>query len=335
MKAFIIKSSKIMLKKHHYIKNIAKIIKTKLKELKLRPLKRLSVFIRKNKRFYSTPCLRGKEKLFFKILIANELAPTEAIRREIAIIKFLNAQKVKINFPPLVTSDNKKFPYWYLTQYFEGKLLGNFYKLNLNKRKYIPLLVEALFSLQRISKKELEKISKKKEFFLWQRSFDGYLKMIKFYRRGIEKKLVKKIDFKKIYQLFEQSKKIFKKSPLVLAHGDFTLANFICTSEKLVVADWEQAHLNNFVYDLSHLWIQLWRYPDWQKSLISEFIQRLSKNKIEEFKDLFRIVIISEALGELRWSINLCDKKYKKGATEAALKTIKAALGGFNNLIFL
>jgi thiamine kinase-like enzyme len=324
-----------MLKKHRYIKNIDKIVKLKLKELKLRPLKRLSIFIRKNKRFYSTPCLKGKKKLFFKILIANELAPTEAIRREIAIIKFLNAQKVKINFPPLVTSDNKKFPYWYLTQYFEGKLLGNFYKLNLNQKKYIPLLVEALFSLQRISKKELEKISKKKEFFLWQRNFYGYLKMIKFYQREIKKELVKKIDFKKIYQLFEQSKKIFKKSPLVLSHGDFTLANFICTPGKLVVADWEQAHLDNFVYDLSHLWIQLWRYPDWQKSLISEFIQRLPKNKVEEFKNLFRIVIISEALGELRWSINLCDKKYKKGAIEAALKTIKAALTGFDNLISL
>jgi len=324
-----------MLKKHRYIKDIDKIVKLKLKELKLRPLKRLLVFIKKNKRFYSTPCLRGKKKLFFKILIANELAPTEAIRREIEIIKFLATLKEKINFPPLVESDNKKFPYWYLTQYFEGKLLGNFYKLNLDQKKYIPLLVEILFSLQRIPKKELKKISEKKEFFLWQRNFYGYSKMIKSYRTGIKKELVKKIDFKKIYQLFEQSKKIFKKSPLVLAHGDFTLANFICTPGKLIIADWEQAHLNNFVYDLSHLWIQLWKYPDWQKSLISEFIQRLSKNKIEEFKDLFRIVIISEALGELRWSINLCDKKYKKGAIESALKTIKAALGGFNNLISL
>ncbi len=324
-----------MIQKHKFIKDIDEITKEKLKKLKLKPLRGLSGFINKNKRFYSTPCLSGRKKFFFKILINDEIAPIEAIKREIEIIKFLSAEKAGINIHQLVKYDNENFPYWYLARYFDGKLLGHFYELYSRNDKYIPLLVNVLFSLQNIPQKNLKKILKKKEFFLWQRDFNIYLKMIRDYLQGIEKEIAKEINFGKIYNFLNEKKEIFSNSPLILTHGDFTLANFVISRRKLIVTDWEQAHLDNFAYDLSHLWIQLWKHPDWQKRLISEFISRLPKDKIEEFKDLFRVVIISEALGELRLSINLCDKKYKKNATEAALKTINAALLGFNNLITL
>lgn len=324
-----------MLQSHKYIENIDNIVKTKLKELELKPLKKLLEFIKKNKRFYSTPCLREREKLFLKILITNETAPIEAIQREIEIRKFLSTFKKEINTTPLVEYDNKNFPYWYLSQYAEGKLLGYFYEIWLKNRKYIPLLIDILFALQKVPQNELKKIFKRKGAFLWRRDFFAYLKMIKDHESGINKKIVKEIDFKKIYDFFNEKKEIFSESPLILAHGDFTLANFISTREKLFIVDWEHAHLDNFVYDLSHLWIQLWKYPNWRKELIFEFISRLPKDKVEELKDLFRVVIISEALGELRWSINLCDKKYKKSAAKAVLKTMNAALLGFNNLIIL
>jgi len=322
-------------KKHRFIKNINKIIKEKLKNLNLKPLKNLSDFIKKNKRFYSTPCFLEGKKFFFKILITNEIGPAEAIRREIEILKFLSVQKIKFNIHQLVKYDKKKFPYWYLVRYYEGKLLGHFYDLYFKNKKYITLLVNALFSLQNISQKNLMKILKKKEFFLWQRDFNAYFKMVKDYLQNIEKDIGNKINSQKIYNFLNEKKGIFSKSPLVLTHGDFTLANFVLNKEKLIVTDWEQSHLDNFVYDLSHLWIQLWRYPQWQKKLVLEFMSRLPKNKIEEFKDLFRIVIISEALGELRWSIYLCRQKYKKGTINAALKTINNALLSFEDLINL
>jgi len=285
--------------------------------------------------FYSSPCLSRGKKFFFKILITNEIGPAEAIRREIEILKFLSAQKIKINIHQLVKYNNKEFPYWYLVRYYEGKILGDFYDLHFKNKKYIPLLVNILISLHNIPQKNLMKILKKKKFFLWQRDFNGYFKMIKDYLENIEKDIAKKIDNKKIYNFLNEKKEIFLKSLPVLAHGDFTLANFVVTKKKLIVTDWEHAHLDNFAYDLSHLWIQLWKYPQWQKELLVEFISRLSKNKIEEFKDLFRVVIISEALGELRWSIYLCPPKYKKEATNAALKTINKALSSFEDLINL
>lgn len=324
-----------MLQGNNFIENIDAILKAKLKELELKPLKRLSGFMNKNKRFYSTPCLSGKEKLFFKILIKNELAPIESIKREAEVINFLLIIKEKLNFSHLVKYDNKNFPYWYLSQYVGGELLGHFYELYAENKKYIPLLIDALFAIQSIPREKLEEMSRKPEFFIWDRNFDKYLKMAQDYRLGINKEIAKEIDFEKIYAFFDEKKEAFAKSPLVLAHGDYTLANFITAGGKLVVVDWEQVHLDNFAYDLSHLWIQLYRYPDWRKELVSKFISRLAKNKIEEFKDLFRVVIITEAMGELRWSINLCEKKYRKGVKESSLKTINAALAGFDNLTTL
>ncbi len=325
-----------MIKRRNYIKNIEEIIKEKLKELELKPVLKLSKFIKENKRFYSAPCINKKgEEVFFKIIIADEISPTEAIKREIKIRNFLIDFKNKLTYPILISWDDKNFPYWFLSQYFEGKLFGHFYNLYSKNDKYISLLIDALFSLHKIPKNSIKKISKIKGFYLWERDFDKYLKLVKEYQIGIEKEIAKKIRFTEIYKLFKEKKGFLEKSPLVFVHGDFTLANFVDSSGKLIIADWEQAHLDNFVYDLSHLWIQLWRYPSWQKKLISEFIYRLPKRKIKEFKEIFRIVIISEALGELRWSINLCQKKYRNGAIRAALKTISASLKGFDNLLNL
>jgi len=325
-----------MEKLHRYIKDIDKIVKKRIKELKIEPILGLNQFIKKNKRFYSPPCFNERgEKVFFKILITDEIAPAEAIRREIEIRKFLASYKGKLNYPLLISSDSKNFPYWFLSRYLEGKLLGHFYNLYLNNKRYIPLLVEALFSLQEIPDNSIKKISKIKNCFLWKRDYPEYLIMVRSYQKGIDKEIRKKIDFQEIYELFKKKRKFLEKSPLVLAHGDFTLANFVASKGKLVVTDWEQAHLDNFAYDICHLWIQLLRYPDWQKGLLSEFLSRLSADRKEEFQDLFRLIVITEALGELRWSINLCQKQYKNEATRAALKTIEVALRGFNSLLNL
>ena len=322
-----------MLTRHHYIKNIENIIKEKLEELELEILLEPSQFIKENKRFYSAPCIdKNREKVFFKILIVDELAASEAIKREIEVRKFLANFKDKINYPLLIKSDSKNFPYWFVSQYFEGKLLGHFYNLYLNDKKYISFLVDVLFSLQKIPKTSIKKAYQIKDFYLWERNFNQYVKLIKEYQVGINKKISKEIEFREIYNLLKKEGKNLAKSPLVFAHGDFTLANFVVSGEKIIITDWEQAHLDNVLYDLSHLWIQLWRYPDWQKKLISEFLDRVPKKRLKEFQNLFRLMVITEALGELRWSINLCEKKYKNGATKAALKTINAALKGFRNL---
>ena len=113
------------------------------------------------------------------------------------------------------------------------------------------------------------------------------------------------------------------------------MANMIIPpdEDEIILTDWEHAHIDNYTYDFARLWIQLWRYPLWRKNMIEFFIESLPLSKIENFKNVFRSVIITEALAEILGSLQVCPKKYKKSGIENALKIIDASILGFNNLI--
>ncbi|MCQ6282051.1 phosphotransferase [Bacillus sp. EB600] len=74
----------------------------------------------------------------------------------------------------------------------------------------------------------------------------------------------------KLFLLLE--KKIFSKT-LVLSHGDLHLGNYGTSQNKLVIIDWEYAHLNTRFWDLYHL-IDL-SHPLHSKTVTSEL-----RNKI-------------------------------------------------------
>lgn len=330
--------------KYKSIPGIEKIVKEKLKTLKIRPCLKLKGFIQKNKRFYSTPCLSSDgKKVFFKMLIVADIGAADDLKREIKITKFLSnlpELKGKLNIALPIDVNIKKFPYWALVQHIKGPLMGRFYKIYKlgQKEKYISSLNDNLISLQEISQKLAKEISQKSN--LWKRSYRGYLQMVRSYERSVGQERGK-INFRQIYNLFKSRKKIFRGLGLVVAHGDFTLANFLTHKppdggkEKVYLTDWEHCHLDNFAYDIAHLWIQLWRYPAWRKKLILDFISRLPKNKIAKFKELFRLIIITEALGELRWSLELCEKKYQKGVINHSHKTIKNFLKSSRALLIM
>lgn len=310
------------------------IVQKKLKDLKLVPILELPDFIKKKKRFFAGPVLTDKKKkVFFKILIVDDITAAESIKKEIKIRDFLIKFQNKIFFPHLIKYDDKNIPYWFISQYREGPILGYFYELYDKNDENISLIVDFLCELHKIPYNILASTLENKEFFFWKNDFQDHLNLVKSYENGIEKEIIKEINFFQIYQFIENKKIYFQKSPLVFSHGDFTLANMVISEGKLFLTDWEHAHLDNFVHDIAHLWIQLWRYPTWRKKLLLEFINRLSKDRIEEFKNLFQAVIITEALGELRWSFNICPVKYKNDVKKINLKTIKVALKGFNNLL--
>lgn len=318
------------------IDNIETIVEKKMKSLGLTSTLKMADFVKNKKRFYAGPVLIDKKKkVFFKILIVNDYPPTESIKKEIKIRDFLTKYHDKIFFPHLLKYDNKNMPYWFISQYQEGPLLGYFYDLYNEDHKNITLVVDTLFELHKIPYNVLESILKIKEFYLWVNDFQGHIDLIKSYETGIEKNIAEEIDFTEIYQFVKNKEALFQKTSFVLTHGDFTLANMVISEGKLFLTDWEHTHLDNFVHDIAHLWIQLWRYPVWRQKLLLEFIRRLPKNKIEEFKNLFRAVIIIEALGEIRWSLDLCPSEYKVAAKKINLKTIKESLKGFNHLLKL
>jgi len=312
------------------IPGIEKFIQKKLKELNLKPktLFSLPLFQKENKRFYSTICeTEKKELVFLKILITKEKREAKRLKKEIEITKFLSKiskKKKKLNIPLFVKGESKKLPYWFLHQYLPGPLVGHHFKMKRvgQGEKIIKKIIDNLLIVQEIPWK------KKIKFSLDKREFSDYIKIIRKREKQISFKKGKgEIDFQKIYQFFKEKKNLFKKENYVLAHGDFTLANFFVHKNNVFITDWEQIHLDNIASDVSLLWNQTYRYPGWRRKLISYFLSSLSKRKKESFKELFRLMAIIEGLKEF------CCNFENPSLRNSMKKTINNALKGFDYLI--
>ena len=120
---------------------------------------------------------------------------------------------------------------------------------------------------------------------------------------------------------------------VVLTHGDFTLENHFIHKNKVYITDFEWIRYDNLTADLAHLWIQSWRYPQWRKKLLSSFLNTFKNKEKKDVKKIFRMTIINEALGEIRWNSEICNKKYKKEVIKMSSKTIINSLKSFNYLL--
>lgn len=316
---------------YHYIKGIDKTVKDKLKELDLIPKFPLSSFKKKKKRFYSSPCVtKNKEKVFLKILLVKESWVGRLLKREAVVTKLLTNYP-NLNIPGFVSADIEKTPYWFIDKYLPGPLIGHFYEVYKEgqKKGVVKKIIDNLLAFQTINKKKKEIISRIP--FLGERDFKDHFNIIK-ERQGLIKNK-KGIDFKTLYQFAKKQEKYLKEAEFVLTHGDFTLANFFTNKNKVYITDWEHVRLDNLAADISHLWIQTWKFPAWRRELLSYFISKLPKNKRNRFQEIFRVIIITEALGELAYSIYICPKKYVNDSKRAAKKTIESSLKGFNFLL--
>lgn len=309
---------------YHYIKGIDRIVREKLKELNLTPKLPLSSFKKKKKRFYSSPC---KEKVFFKMLLVEEDWVGRLLKREAIATKVLT-NRPNLNIPGFVSADIENMPYWFIHEYLPGPLVGHFYEIYKQGRKkeIIRKIVDNLLALQSIKKGSASRIP-----FLGKRGYETHFNIIK-KREGLIKDK-RGVDFKSIYQFAKKQEKYLKEAEFVLTHGDFTLANFFINKNKVYITDLEHARLDNLAADISHLWIQTWKFPDWRRELLSYFISKLPKDKQNRFKEIFRLIIITEALGELAYSIYICPKSQINNSKRSAKKTIKSSLKGFDSLL--
>ena len=294
-------------------------------------------FIEKKKRFYAACVQKDGKNLFLKVRLADDNGSVFALEKEMRITKILTENgKIsgKVNFTKFAGGSFNEIPEWYTHEYVEGKLLGSFYEMPAKNEKeiYAINVVKNLVGLQSVSdifKAEAEKSGIMKH--IKKRGYDDYKNTIEFYRK--EKVGKRKINFEKMLALIEENKKALDED-LVVAHGDFTLANQIVSeNDEIFLSDWESVRIDNFAADLAHLWVQTWRYPAWRKKLLEAFLNGIPEGKKEKFKSIFRITAIEQSLAEIRWNSALCDKKYKKGVIEVSMKVIKTALEGFEGLL--
>lgn len=293
-------------------------------------------FVEKRKRFYAACVQKDGKSLFLKARLADDNGSIFALEKEMRITKILTENgKIsgKVNFTKFAGGSFNEIPEWYTHEYVEGKLLGSFYEMPTKNEKeiYAINVVKNLIGLQSVSdifKSEAEKSGIMKH--IKKRGYEDYRNTIEFYRK--EKVGNGKINFEKILALAEENKTILDKD-LVVAHGDFTLANQIVSeNDEIYLSDWESVRIDNLAADLTHLWAQTWRYSLWRKKLLEAFLNSLPEDKKEKFKNIFRITAIEQSLAEIRWNSVLCDKKYKKGVIDMSIKVIKTALEGFDGL---
>jgi len=306
----------------------------------LKITKSVDCFIKKEKRFYAHSVIEKKsgKKVFLKARITAGKGSIYGLEKEMEIARIMTENKIiseKVNFTNYLDGSLKETPEWYTHSYVEGDLLGSFYNLPRKNQKeiYIKNIVKNLRGLQCVSDAFIKEAKKNGVIkYIKKRDYKDYKATIDFYKK--KKTGNGKIDFESVYKLLEKNKDLLNKN-LVVAHGDFTLANQIIEdgSGKIYLSDWESVRIDNIAADLTHLWVQVWRYKKWRTKLLQEFISSLAKKENEYFHEIFRVIAIEQSLAEIKWNSALCERKYKKGVIDASLETIEKALGGFEGLL--
>jgi len=323
---------------YNTIEDINKKIKNLANKKGFEITKPVSYFIRKQKNYYAHSVLKNNQKIFLKARITANKDYIFGIEKGMEISRIMTENKKisnKVNFTGFKGGSLKDIPEWYAYDYIEGDILGDFYDMHRKHEKdiYFKKSVENLKNLQSVSDEFIKEAEKNGVIrHIKKRGYNDYYNTVKYYEgQGIGDK---KIDFESVYKLLEKNKEELNNN-LIFAHGDFTLANQIVSKKdnKIYFSDWDSVKIDNIAADITHLWVQTWRYPEWRSKLLNEFLNNLSEKNKDKFKEIFRITAIEQSMAEIKWNSEACKKKYKKGVIDVSLKTIKVALEGFDGLM--
>lgn len=309
-------------------------IEKKLKELRLKPKSSVEQAIKEKKHFFNSICYtKSGKKVFLKILLQKEKRFFLSILREIKISKFLtkNSAFKELNIPSYLDGDPEDSIPWFIHKYVEGDIIGDFYEIypKYQNKKYITKIINNLKVLQSVPDSVIKKIKKSvKEIEVVNYKF--YPKIVQGFQKNVKGF---EIDSKRIYKFLSSCQNLSSSFKKVITHGDFTLANHIVSENEIYLTDWEWVRLDNMAADIAHLWLQTWRYPKWRNNLLLTFLSGLSNKEKQEFKMAFRLTVIIQALGEIRWNAQICKKKYKKGVISTSKEAIKNAVKDFNYFI--
>jgi thiamine kinase-like enzyme len=293
------------------IPKIGEKIERKLKELELKPEISPKDFLKIHKsgkhRYFSVCRTKeGKRVGFYSRLHFNLDAKSKVVQE----IKFLSKLKksnleIKKIVPQIIDSGIEKDFEWFVREFPRGEPLGFsrelFQKIDL---KLVPRIVKIIFEILKIPANFFPEIkSFKVENYLAK---DIYSQLVK---KGIlEKNLVDSIQ-----KFIRKNLNFLKKENRYFCHGDLNLGNIISDGKKIWLIDWELIRLNNFAYDIGYLWAHLWQAKKiFRQNLISEFLRKLPREKIEKFKILFPTVTSFLALGGIRFEKEKLHKACRK-----------------------
>jgi hypothetical protein len=177
---------------------------------------------------------------------------------------------------------------WMLTNFVEGKVIGNTYE----------------FAEEYLTEKLLDFIVSSTKF-VSSLSWSG---------TGTITPKFKLADFEKMVAYIETVPKLATYYPVVKAfllenldlakdkqnylpaHGDFSPLNILATGEYFSIIDWESFGDNLVGFDLAYAYQRLWRYPKFQKKLETEIFAQLDS----KYHKLFWLQILVLLLVDIR-----------------------------------
>jgi len=283
--------------RNKFIPDINKKIKNLLKKLRFQPEVSPRAFVRKTKgrkHRYSSVCFdsEGKKLIFYARLHNNPDAKRKMIT-EVLLAKDTKLLNKLSCFPKYYQSGTTKSFEWLSREYIKESSLGDNEKLNKKvNSKQAKILAKALWQISQLSPNFPNRSCLKKT------SSNKYLKTKQTLKKCLDKKIIDKELYKKGNVLFKENKELVRKEHKYICHGDINLGNLIFQKNNLKIIDWESMHIDNFAFDIGYLFTHLWQAPrSFRKVLMRNYLAYLPKKKTQNFKSLFRLVILYLCLG--------------------------------------
>ncbi len=314
------------------IPNIQQKIKKKLNEFSLKADTSPKEFLEKHgvgRHRYVSRCQtkKGEWVAFYARLHNNEDSKNKFLQ-EIHFLETIKKSKLKIgNFiPPILNFGRENDFEWMIRRYLEGKALG------FSRKVISPLPTKAV---NKITDDVYEISLTSPKYFSGLKEFDykNYL------ATGTYQDLAKKgvISKKFANQILRQIKitiPLLKKENHYLSHGDLNLGNIIEEKGKIWIIDWELISKNNFAYDIGYLWAHLWEAEkSFRQALISDYVKKLTPQKLEKFKKLLPVVATYLSLGGIEYKESKEKEAMLKRRRIFYLKLIENCLKPFSQLI--
>lgn len=296
---------------------------------------------------YKSICVDSKgNKFFLKAnLVDQKEKKVKDFLREIFFYKSLSDFKTGENFPyygipKYIGNRGNKGLHWLLVEYIEGEKMGNWFSFSekfLNNT-YLNIFigyvdfVQFLYSKISSSKVKFDFSELPRKDYYWLINEIQNLK-------SILANILGEKSFKLILKEIEKNREILNNTCHYLIHRDNHPENIIAVNQnKVVLLDWTDMSISNYVYDFADIWVHAWKNPQWQKMFLKKFIEKVN-NKNEAFL-LFKILLFYLLAVEIR---NVSDdyllsfavkekeaKKFQRDTIRAHSKTLNYICCDFN-----
>lgn len=251
--------------------------------------------------------IKGRDVLL-KVVPKKDWIRAKLIKKEMLVDDIIEKHNVDLTKPLVLNArvlgighDNKYL--WIIRRFYPGKSLARvqpkkvmlgYDRIRANfiheSHRIIKQIVDNIESVQSITN-DFRRLGIKKEYF--DRYFGSEIENL--IENGLEKKLgITLSEHVKFYN--NHKKNYLSKRYKCASVTDLSPSNIIIKDNGVVVfSDLELFSFDNYTMDIAYLWLFLWRYPDWQKKLVSLSI----KNNID--RQFFRISVIRIILSKYKF----------------------------------